>query len=421
MAGVATTQLTVEFDPAAFSRDGSVVLERSNRQPEQENFVYFRAHGAKLHSIRSTSGTVFRAQTGLRRFTSEFLSFMNTSTVQLRYPEAEGVTAQRIGVVYDADGQIKSSPKFRYDAAKHAMVSDSGPVTGILLVEYKAPYDLWRATFSGVCPSVDVVAPPIDTSRGNPDDDAEYVGREPMLVTAWKGAALDASLQLTPPDCNYDDEAYSGRRIMGTEPDILVVEVDPNDPVRLVSAGFTTNILSGGCGLRVYPGDSDITIGVSSGDLKADKSVILERVEREVIQFSGNSTQRLTYPPKNTNISVKQVSGNFVDVWGREFQPRFAKWGDSITAVEWQGKGTYTNPVRRKADRCEIAVGNLFGNAVPCYGFAEVTYVTSYWLADLEFEFDEERQVFNVATIVVYNDDEAASLTLEGPSTEGDY
>jgi len=371
--------------------------------------------------MNSTSGFVSKENKNLRRFTSEFVTFTGTSIAAIRYPNAENVTITRQGVFFDANGKTVPAPNLTYDAAKRSIVTPA-PVHGIALVEYRAPYELWRATFSGNCPSVEPVSPPVDTSLGAPDDDTAYTGRQPMVVSAWLGGKLEASLQLTPPACVYTtDEAYTAVRRMDAKLPKLKIEEDPDDRTRLV--GGETQIpghLRGRCGLRVYPGRSGILLEASNGSLLPYPSTKYDILITETLTFNGSSSASLSYQPTGTSVAVTSV-GNFTDQWDRTFAPDILQGGDNVTSVNWVSKNTYNSPVKRRLYADEIAIANLFGVAVPCYGAVEVSYVTSYWKAHFFFDYNYSEQRFEPASFIAKDSKQTASLTLQGPTVKGFY
>jgi len=239
-----TASVTVEFDPNAYTKDGNVVMELSGWDSGDTDLVYFRVHGRKGHNIRTTSGSVNKTGGSYDKFSSEFIFFSGDVYSQLRYPNPKYLSIQPIGSFYDDAGNRLSRPSLRLDKAKNAITSEKSHVMhGVALVEYKAPYELWRASFTGVCPSVEPFTPPVDVSIGSVDDDVSYQGRDPMVAMAWLGGVMDASLNIEPPDCDYDEgNSTLGRRIMKVVQSTIVIEVDENDKVNLRD-GVTSNIL----------------------------------------------------------------------------------------------------------------------------------------------------------------------------------
>jgi hypothetical protein len=418
MAGGLTSSLSVLFADDSNTAFG-IVLERSNREPVAEDEVYFRVHGGDGYTLSCSSGTVSPADSGLSRFTSEFVYFENERFSDLTYPGAVGATHRIIGNPVDMVGNAVY-PDLYYDASKNAIASDIS-FYGVVLVEYQAPFDLWRARFSGVCPSIESysAATVVLEDGGSPDDDLVYEGRDPMVVYARKDGIVRASLPLDPPPCIIDEESNSFFYMYNEQVELpkLLIEVSSNYPMRLINDGRLRP--EAGCRIYVYPDEGDILVNVSSGELGMRRTGQARRV-KQLLTFSGTSTQNLIYPPQNTTISVKIISP-FIDRWGRSFLPEFKKWGDTIVSVERSGKRTIVSSGSRAIQRTEIAVADMFGNSIDCYGAVEVEYVTGFTSYEYRMDFDFKSRSFVNAFAVASRGPQTASLALNGPRSRTDY
>lgn len=427
MSGVETTALTVDFQNQAFLASSTIRLERSNKQSEDFNVSYFRVHGMNGHTLSSTSGSLSVESTGLRRFVSEFVYFNGENTAPLGYPGAVAVTIKPYGKFFSKTGGGLSgggsgflqsnNPGITFNAAKNVLQSDTA-LYGVCLVEYKTPYDLWRATFGGTCPSVESNDPPADTSIGSADDDKAYEGLDPMVIYAWRNGALEASLAMDPPECKYENQAhdYNAKAQMGSGDPKLAIEVDSEYPIRFIDNGGGS--LEAGCKIRVYPSDASPVLAVSSGNLTSDIETITVAIT-EVVRFTNNSSARLRYQPQNSQISIAVIGSQFVDQWGSTFSPGLKKWGDSCKSVQWNSKHSYSNPISREVDRDEIVITSGLANVVNCYGAVEVTYVVSYTRRSFEFTYDPETKTFVPASIVAKAGTESTSISINGPSARG--
>ena len=246
-----------------------------------------------------------------------------------------------------------------------------------------------------------------------------------MVVMAWKGGKMDASLRLEPPECVYEENnSVVARNLMKAKVSKLLMEVDEDYAIRLAGNPNTSN-LHAECQIRVYPGNSSIEVNVNTGVLRPNKAQTYTRTVKETLTFNGSSSANLYYPPSGASIGAKKVSASFVDQWGRNFDPDIRVFGDNITAVDWESKNNYRNPTKRAVFRDEVCIADMFGNAIPCYGAIEVTYVTSYWRAEYSFDYDWRSRKFNdpsfVAVLRDSNGDQTSSLTLSGPTTRGTY
>lgn len=431
MARIERDSLSITFDAGAYEDDGQgggPLLVVSSRVPDADDYLYYRAHGTQGHTMHSTSGSVSREQSNLRRFTSEFVVLQGSAIGRLQYPKAESVSMEIRGNLIGIDGQVVSNPGVYFDAAKNAVASKSGPVYGIIEVEYQAPYDLWRAKFGGSCPST-VSDDPVDVTNGSPDDDQEYVGRTPMLVYTTKEGEVKASLNLVPPPCKDSDPKKAGIRFImgdGAAPAHLQIEVDADHPPRYAQS-IENHPLGCKCRFRVYPAtiDSPHTVAVTAG--KATRREVRSGRHfvkvKQILNFAGQSSLKLDYQVANSP-AVKLVSSRFVDAWGRTFTPDVRLPGDTITAVEWLSQGRYRNPEDRTLEQDEVAVANAFGNALPCYGVLEIEYQASYDLWDLDFQYkvaDSGKHSFEPAYVIAKpsGEDQGVHIRIDPPSSTG--
>jgi hypothetical protein len=426
MADALNTALTVDFISQASLASLGIRLERSNKDSDEYNVGYFRVHGNDGHTINSTSGSLSVEDSNLRRFVSEFVYFSGSTTAALSYPGAQNVVIKPYGKFFTDSGSTSggggngfltsNNPGITFNAAKNALQSDDA-LYGVALVEYKTPYDLWRATFGGKCPSVESTDPPADTSIGSADDDKEYEGLDPMVIYAWKNGNLEASLPLDPPPCRFEDQgSYYAKSQMNSGDPTLSLEVDSEYPVRYINAGGGT--LEAGCMLRVYPADAGANLIPSSGKLLSDKET-LNVVVTEIVRFNNSASARLSYQPKNTTISITPIGGAFIDQYGRTFNPSIKKWGETAKSVTWTSKYSYTNPLNRYVDRDELVVTTGVNTVTPCYGAAEVNYTVEFTRQSFEFDYDPLTKTFIPASIVAKSGKESTSIQLNGPSARG--
>lgn len=411
-----STTLSVDFTSAAFLASSTLRLERSNKKGDDTNVAFFRAHGIDGHTLTATAGQLSRQASKLRKFVSSFAYFSGTAESALDYPAAEEVQITSYGKFFTPDGTQITTPKVRMDASRNSLVMDE-PAYGVVLVEYKAPYDLWRATFAGVCPSVETSDPPADASIGSADDDREYEGLDPMVVYGWKDGVLKASLALDPPPCEFEEgNSFQARYQMDAGSTRLTVREDPENRVRY--AGSAAGIAAE-CSVLVYPASPGISVTANNGKLYS-ATEIEEVTIKEMVSFSGGSSARLRFPPKDVvSISAVAVGGSMIDSYGRTFTPGVYTWGDTIYSVQWLSKFAYQNKIGRTVDRDEIVITNAFRAVLPAYGSVEVTYSTQYQRHKYEFEYDEETERFLVASIVAKKDKDTGTLMLNGPQKQG--
>lgn len=416
MAGIENTALTVDFSNLAFLASSKIRLERSSKDSGESNVSYVRAHGVDGHTINSTSGVISAENKNLRKFVSEFVYFNGTNSADLAYPGAIEVKIKPYGKFYTPEGSVVNNAGIQMNAAKNALKAKE-PVYGMCLVTYKTPYDLYRATFGGKCPSVESTDPPANATIGSPDDDREYEGLDPMVVYAWKNGVLEASLALDPPPCQFADEGdYFARSQMDSAISKLALEVDPEYPVRYLNTGKPG--LEAGCSVRVYPSDATILVKATSGNVYSVDETKRESIVK-TLTFNNSSSARLPYQPRTAIVGLESVGGRFIDQYGREFIPSFRKWGDTCYSATWISKYAYQNPIPRKVDRDEIVVTNSFGVAVPCYGAVVATFVTEFDIRRFEFEYDTTKEVFKPATIVATLGKQVDSLSLSPPTSRG--
>ena len=422
-----TTALTVDFQDQAYLASAAIRLERSNKQAEEFNVGYFRVHGREGHTLNSTSGSISIEDTNLRRFVSEFVYFNGDKTASLGYPGALTVTIKPYGKFFtSSEGTAGGSgsgfkqsnnPGITYNAAKNALQAEQA-LYGVCLVEYKTPYDLYRATFGGKCPSVESTDPPADISIGSADDDKAYEGLDPMVIYAWKDGIVAASLAMDPPACRYENQAYdyNAKSQMGAGDPRLTLEVDSEYPIRYIENG--SNVLEAGCKIRLYPADSSAILTSSSGKLLSDREEISVAVT-EVVRFNNNSSVRLRYQPDNQQIAVSSIGSRFIDQWGSTFSPGLKTWGDTCKSVQWNSKHSYSNPITRDVDRDEIVATTGIASAINCYGAVEVSYTVKFSRRSFEFDFDSETGTFVPVAILAKAGTQSTSLNLNGPSSRG--
>jgi hypothetical protein len=437
MAQSQKTSLEIVFDGSAYLDDGAgggPSLELSSKKPDDDTYVYFRAHGCEGCNLFSTSGQIVKSDSNLRKFTSEFVYFNNDTEARLRYPQAKDLEVEQMGKLIAPDGEnaadfdsgkgnfLEPTPKsFVFDKAKNAIVSTVGPVYGVFLAEYTTPYDLYKATFAGSCPSIES-ADLLDVTQGNPDDDEAYQGRMPMIVFAERDGEIKASLNLSPPPCDNTGTTV-GRSEMGdgAGPPQLKIEQDPQYPPRYAAQALGVMVWGpprATCRLRLYPASAG-TIKLNSG-LVVQKEANIDAPATEIVTFNGSSSEKLRYQPKGSVAAY--VVSHFRDIWGRTITPNVRLPGEYITVVQWKTRSTYTNPMDRRLEEDEIAIANPGGNAIPCYGTLEVKYVTTYDQWEMEFAWDSQRQWFIPAFAIAepnVGDEGGTSQLINPPSARG--
>lgn len=435
----AKTSVTVDFQGYLDNGlGGGPLLELSNKESDSDKKLYFRGHGTSGYTLKSTSGSISKTQTGKYKFTSEFLTFSGQTSKPLRYPQATAVTLSIQGFLVDVNGNVVSNPTVRYNAASNAAQVDEGAVYGIVLAEYSAPYDLWLATFGGTCPTVTDSDAPRNfvsfgtgstRSYGSPDDDEKYQGRTPMLVIAYKAdsttgiISVDAELNMNPPPCedtNGDNFAARSNDGSGANPSKPRLLEDPDYPAQLVYD--TVLPIAGKARLRAYPYGTYST-QIEGGRITDVSSGAQYEEVVDVLNFSGSGSSKTSFQINGSpNVNV---IGFFRDIWGRTFTPRIRLPGQEVRSVRWINQSTYTDPRLRTLEEDEIGIVDFSNVLMPCYGLLEATYNTSY--RSYEVNFDYELNLSGIHTLkdafVVVTDRQGdptgSQILLKGPLTKG--
>lgn len=416
-----TSQVVVPFGDEGGK--AGIVMEGSNKEPENVDEKFFRVYGGGGYTLAPSSGTIVKSDVGLRRFASEFLFFQGSRFAALKYPDADVYTLRILGTAANTQGD-DVTPDLNFDASKNAVASDIG-FYGVVLCEYTTLYDLWRAKFAGVCPSVNNfnIASTSVTDTGSPEDDQPYEGRHPMVVYARKGGIVEESLVLDPPECIVEDDGGNQYVFLfneETQLPSLFMEFDDKYPLRLIKGSKL--FPEAGGRIRIYP-DVDTTLVATSGTVGTVRRGNT-RVVKQAIAFNGTSTVTLPIPPMNSSVLIN-AQGAFVDEFGRTFDPDFVPPGSTVNSVVRSSRTTISQSQNRDVLQGEIVVTDHYGNTVNCYGVATAEYTASYSTVEYKMEYDLSNKrfldSFVLATGTFGSNTVQGVLAAQSPRAIGDY
>lgn len=432
MAGSATlsTSVSVGFNEPAPAPQGSggqqYVMEESGRPPITTLPLrkYFRVHpsAAGLRLV-TTSGSVSASTSYMSKAADEVVTFSGKDVLgYLRYPGATDVVYNTIGNLIGATG---GTANVTFDYARNALIADR-PCFGSVHVGYRAPFDLWLATFDGVEDSP-------TRANASPEDDNPNTSQA-MSILAYRASPtadqdpyeVVASLTLSPPTVAGTTTtppgippgttpANPGSTLADTKANLpqMRFEIDPAYPPRLLPA---ESGMAAGVKVRIVPAVKP-DIEMTSGQIvRWDENPGGLAVE-QLLTFSGSMSASLQYQPEGTTTLV--AVGTFVDQWGRSFSPTLAGPGTRIGVVEWVDSNTVRNQRSRVVQADEVVVCDMFNNAIPAYGIVRAAYSYSFRTFDFRFDYDEKTSQFRSAFVVGLNNGQVANIQLTPPTMKG--
>jgi len=324
----------------------------------------------------TSSGTLgIGAVGGLRlRFVDTLLVMNNSSSASLQHGGVGSISVSQIGSFLNSNGQVISA-NISYNP-QTGVISFDRNVTGILRLQYNAPFTQFTYTFDGIgCPATlqEQISRPVDPTTGFV---IPYFNEAVCFATYNPhGVIASASIQVSNPDTRCPTFVAGG----GSEPTAISAAptIHPRMLVQEVNsklAGLNVTGLGTSTTLRVYP-DLNASYSVSRGTIKSVTSKIENNVA-DALTFSGQSTLDMKIPVA-TLLTATPV-GVFFDQFGQLVSVTANKPGDVVTPAVWTASGVSEvtgSPLTVKAGEVILTRD---GRTIPAYGQVVITYNATY-------------------------------------------
>jgi hypothetical protein len=408
------TNLVASFAPVEGDGTRGLQFEVDNAEaPTGKKYV--RLYGATKNTVvRATTGS--QVSKGYQVAEKKVaLSFTGGIAANLPFMNVSSVVLNGSGTFFNKKGEA-TAVKLNFDPDLNALVSDR-PVYGVIMATVKAQYRKLEVTFKGgPCP--------VDQSdlgdKGTGDAGLDGVFYPMMLIGLDPSYSKVAYLSLDPPQCNDYNKNFGGflrsndRKLA---PMVLEIEGSGGKVTGGNSDGLTARTT-----VRVYPAVAPYNINVeaTTGVIKPAGTSTKVLGVKEVVQYNGSSIMSTKYPTK-ANIAVVAQS-SFADASGRPLlSARVRLPGQAINMVEWQSDGSYKPLGTRTLGEGEIAIVNGFGHPVRVWGGLQIAYSTTYLEYTYTPSYSGDTRKFNQGMIVAQAGDRGATLSISGPSLDGEW